>query len=102
METAVEKTDLTGLTYTGRGSALGTKGCLAVTPPVNTPLNTLDDCFTTAGGAVNSKALLSLAALTSLADLAVAGFILAKFCLVRYRSGSEFSSKQLLGCTVNI
>ncbi len=58
---------------------MGTNGCLAVTPPVNTPLNGLDACLVTGGGAVKSKALLSFAAFTSLADLAVAGFIFAKF-----------------------
>lgn len=58
---------------------MGTNGCLAVTPPVKTPLNGLEACLVTAGGAVKSNALLSLAAFTSFADLAVAGFILAKF-----------------------
>ena len=59
---------------------MGTNGCLAVTPPMNTPLKGLELCFVTGGGAVKSKALLSLAAFTSFVDLAVAGFILAKFC----------------------
>jgi hypothetical protein len=68
---------------------LGTKGCLAVTPPVKTPLKGLEACLVTAGGAVNSNALLSFAAFTSFADLAVAGFILAKFCWARYKTSAD-------------